>query len=280
MAETTETPHILLVDDDAELCDLVSQYLRGRGFQVDSEGDGEKGLAKAQSGQYDLLVLDVMLPGINGFEILRRLRASSSASLPVVMLTAHGDEIDRIVGLELGADDYLPKPFNPRELLARMRAVLRRGAEKAVIPEVPIQVSAATIPRESPGLESSGTEISPDEASISSDWLEADGLILDPGARSVRRGRESIELTATEFDLLHVLMVNAGRVVTREDLSRQALGRRLLPFDRSLDLHMSRLRRKLGPRPNGAERIKTLRSVGFLLERDIEASGAASKSAP
>jgi DNA-binding response OmpR family regulator len=260
MGESIETPYILLVDDDAELCDLVSQYLRGRGFRVESEGDGEKGLERAQSGQYDLLVLDVMLPGINGFEILRRLRATPETSLPVVMLTAHGDEIDRIVGLELGADDYLPKPFNPRELLARMRAVLRRGSEKAALPtsengkntdlQAPITGPSAAARRDP------------------NHWLDAGELTMDVGARAVRQADESVELTATEFDLLHVLMQHTGRVVTRDDLSQKALGRRLLPFDRSLDLHMSKLRRKLGPKSNGAERIRTLRGVGFLLERD------------
>lgn len=240
---TTETTRILLVDDDTELCDLVGQYLEGRGFTVETHGKGETGLERAQSGEYALLILDVMLPDINGFEVLRRLRASEAAKLPVVMLTAHGDEIDRIVGLELGADDYLPKPFNPRELLARIRAVLRRAAD----------------PRES-----GQTSGSADENSTHT----VGDVVIDSGTRSVRGGDAQVELTATEFDLLHVLMQAGGRVVARDDLSREALGRRLLPLDRSLDLHMSKLRRKLGPRPDGRERIKTVRGVGYAMVRD------------
>jgi two-component system response regulator CpxR len=264
MVPTEETLRILLVDDDAELCDLVGQYFRGRGFGVEIEGDGENGLARAQSGEHDLLILDVMLPGMNGFEVLRQLRAGSNNSLPVIMLTAHGDEIDRIVGLELGADDYLPKPFNPRELLARMRAVLRRGADKT---------------SSNPSPHTGAEEIN-GEVPRTDEYFSAGTLTMDLGAHSVQQAGEPIPLTVTEFDLLRVLLKNAGRVVNREDLSHQALGRRLLPFDRSLDLHMSKLRRKLGPKSDGGERIKTLRSVGFLLERDDPQSGDPQPGAP
>lgn len=263
MVQTTERPKILLVDDDAELCQLVSQYFQGRGIEVESEGEGENGLQRALSGQYDLLILDVMLPGMNGLEVLRRLRGGGEEgvgpALPVIMLTAHGDETDRIVGLELGADDYLPKPFNPRELLARMRAVLRRGAERT-------RASAASSAA-APALQEAETTARPEV----DEWISAGNLALNAASRSVRRDGEIIDLTATEFDLLHFLMRHAGRVVNRDDLSQEALGRRLLPFDRSLDLHMSKLRRKLGPRPDGAERIKTVRGVGFILERDAPA---------
>jgi DNA-binding response OmpR family regulator len=252
MIETKSTPRILLVDDDTELCDLVSQYLRGRGLVVDIEGDGEMGLNRAQTGDYDLLVLDVMLPGKNGFEILKQLRTGGDTSLPVVMLTAHGDEIDRIVGLELGADDYLPKPFNPRELLARLNAVLRRGAEKNAVPAEPPRQEEKVV----------------DPAPPQEEWLQVGEITMNLSSHAVRRSGVSVELTATEFDILRVLMKNAGRVVSREELAREALGRRLLPLERSLDLHMSKLRRKLGAKSEAGEPIKTLRGVGFLMERD------------
>lgn len=240
MADT----RILLVDDDADLGDLVSEYLTGHGFLVDVEADGESGLRRSQSGDYDLVVLDVMLPDISGFEVLRQIRASDRPVLPVVMLTAHGDEIDRIVGLELGADDYLPKPFNPRELLARIRAVLRRSSEKA---------AAAPAPGTGP--------------QTGQDRLQSGDLIMDVSARSVWCGGHSIDLTATEFDLLHALLLNEGKVMQRDELARVALGRRLLPLDRSLDLHLSKLRRKLEPTGDGSERIRTVRGVGVILDR-------------
>jgi two-component system response regulator CpxR len=230
----------LLVDDDAGLCDLVREYLEGHEFQVDVAGDGEEGLRRAHSGQYELVVLDVMLPDITGFDVLRQIRGGELASLPVVMLTAHGDEVDRIVGLELGADDYLPKPFNPRELLARIRAVLRRSTDKS-----------------SPGSDIRQKLVSGD-------------LSMDVDARQVWVEDHTVDVTATEFDLLHELMKFEGRVLQRDDLARQALGRRLLPMDRSLDLHMSKLRRKLGPASGGGERIRTVRGVGFVLNRPGE----------
>jgi len=223
---------ILVIDDDAELCELLQRYLGGEGFQVDSVHDGEAGVERALSGEPEAVVLDVMLPGLDGFEVLRRIRRRSE--VPIVMLTARGDEVDRIVGLEAGADDYLPKPFNPRELAARLRAVLRRVGPAAA------------------GGPAGGV-------------LRVEDLELDPGARAAFVGGEPVELTGTEFSLLELLARNAGQVVSREDLSREVLERRPNPFDRSLDVHMSNLRRKLGPLPDGGERIKTVRARGYLL---------------
>jgi len=220
---------VLVVDDDMELCELLVEYLDGEGFTVESVYDGVEGAERAAAGGYDLVVLDVMLPGMNGLDVLRRIRESSL--VPVVMLTARGEEVDRIVGLEIGADDYLPKPFNPRELAARMRAVLRR---------------TAAVHREGP-----------DEV------VEVADLRLESASRSVRRAGEPIELTGIEFELLAVLVRSAGRVVTRDELSRSALGRRSSAYDRSLDVHLSNLRRKLGPLTGGGDRIKTVRGVGY-----------------
>ncbi len=221
---------ILLLDDDKELCDLLTEYLRPEGFEIIVAHDGDEGLEAALSSPLDLLLLDVMLPGKNGFDVLRELRVKSP--VPVLMLTAKGDEIDRIVGLELGADDYLPKPFNPRELLARIRAVLRRGERP---------------------------EPSASERLISGD------IEMDLGARTVRVGRKEAELTSVEFKLLEALMRAPGKVVSRDKLSLASLDRTLGPFERSLDVHVSNLRRKLGPSDDGTPRIRTVRSEGYLL---------------
>jgi len=232
---------VLLVDDDAELAELVGEYLAREGFSLEAEVDGTRAIDRAVAGDHQLVVLDVMLPGVNGFDVLRSIRASSH--IPVLMLTARGDEVDRIVGLELGADDYLSKPFNPRELVARIRAVLRRTQ-----PE---------------------TRVAGERA----DRLTVDDVVVDLGRRLVRRGGAAVELTAVEFALLELLMRAAGTVVRRDDLARGALGRNLLPFDRSIDVHVSRMRKKLGPRPDGGERITTLRAVGYLYTRAGEPSG-------
>jgi DNA-binding response OmpR family regulator len=219
---------ILVVDDDAELLTLLREYLEGEGFAVSTERDGEGGVRAALEDGPELVVLDVMLPGLNGFDVLRRIRERSA--VPVIMLTARGEDVDRIVGLELGADDYLPKPFNPRELTARIRAVLRRGH---------------AAPAGGGGL------------------LVVGDLRLDPGARQARRGDEAVELTGTEYSLLERLVREAGTVVRRDVLFREVLGRRAVSFDRSLDVHVSNLRRKLGPLPDGRERIKTVRGMGY-----------------
>jgi two-component system, OmpR family, response regulator CpxR len=225
---------VLVIDDDVGLCELVAEYLGPEGFEVEAAHDGEAGVERALSGEHELAVLDVMLPGINGFEVLRRIRARSR--LPVVMLTARGLDVDRIVGLEIGADDYLPKPFNPRELVARINAVLRR-----VRPEAP----AERVERET---------------------LAVGDVEMDNRTRTVRRDRRAVELTAVEYDLLKRLLAAPGRVVTREELVRDVLHRNLSPFDRSIDMHVSNLRKKLGHQVTGttAERIKTVRGVGYI----------------
>ena len=221
----------MIIDDDEELCDLVSEYLTVEGFQTSAVHDGETGLDRALSGEYDLAILDVMLPKINGFDVLKNLREKSV--LPVLMLTARGDDMERIVGLEIGADDYLPKPFNPRELVARLRAILRRAAAD------------------------NGSQSSAEKIII-------DDLELSASSRSVKRNGEELPITSVEFDLLSALLRSAGTVVKKEDLSENVLERRLSPYDRSLDMHISNLRKKLGPRADESERIKTVRSVGYI----------------
>jgi two-component system response regulator CpxR len=223
---------ILIIDDDADLCALLRDYLVSEGFDVESVYDGEEGARRAVEAAYGMVVLDVMLPKLSGFEVLRRIRAGSP--VPVLMLTARGDEIDRIVGLEMGADDYLPKPFNPRELVARLRAIQRR-----------VQAPSAI------------TEASPEILSVGD-------VSLDPGARTLGRGGEMIELTSVEFSVMEILLRTAGKVISREDLSLKALGRRLNYNDRSIDVHVSSLRKKLGPPNEGGERIKSVRGVGYI----------------
>jgi two-component system, OmpR family, response regulator CpxR len=222
---------ILIIDDDEELCELVSEYLTVEGFQTEAVNDGVSGLEKARSGQYDMAILDVMLPKMNGFEVLRSLREDSK--LPVLMLTARGDDMERIVGLEIGADDYLPKPFNPRELVARLRAIMRRAGSDDSLPG-------------------------------SSEKLHVGDIELSASSRSAKRDGEEINLTSVEFDLLMQLVRQAGKVVRKEDLSETVLDRKLSPFDRSLDMHISNLRKKLGNHADDSERIKTIRSVGYI----------------
>jgi DNA-binding response OmpR family regulator len=236
---------ILVIDDDVELCSLVGEYLEPEGFGVEFVYDGERGLERALSGEHPLVVLDVMLPGMNGLEVLRRIRNTSR--VPVLLLTARGEDVDRIIGLEVGADDYLPKPFNPRELVARIRAVLRRtqGGEKsgdARIPEV----------------------------------QHVGDIELDPATRIVRQQGKPVELTSVEFNLLQVLLREAGRVVTRERLVDEVLSRKFSPFDRSIDMHVSKLRKKLGDSDGGLDHIKTVRGVGYIFThpREQARSGA------
>lgn len=227
---------ILIVDDDVELCELVVEYLTPEGFQVEAVHDGERGLGRSLSGDHVLVVLDVMLPGMSGLDVLRRLRAQSR--IPVIILTARGDDVDRIVGLEIGADDYLGKPFNPRELVARIRAVLRRSQ--------------------------------PGSSGLSAPKISVGDVELDAAARVVRRHGIAVELTSVEFTLLEMLLRAAGQVVTREQIAKDVLGRRFMPYDRSIDMHVSKLRRKLGGSPNGEERIKTIRGVGYIYARPSE----------
>lgn len=225
---------ILLIDDDTELCDLLTEYLGSEGFRMVVAHDVEEGVRQALSGDCCFVILDVMLPGGSGFEVLRAIRETSR--IPVLMLTARGEEIDRIVGLEMGADDYLAKPFNPRELLARIRAVQRRLGPRG---------------------------INMGDPSIAESVVLGD-LHLDPGTRNVMKNGTTIVVTAAEFALLYELLRRAGQVVTREDLAVRVLGRRLSLFDRSIDVHISSLRKKLGREREGIERIKAIRGVGYL----------------
>jgi two-component system, OmpR family, response regulator CpxR len=230
---------ILVIDDDVELCELLTECLTPEGLQVETVHDGERGVERGLSGDHALVVLDVMLPGISGFEVLRRIRAGSS--VPVLMLTARGDDVDRIVGLEMGADDYLPKPFNPRELVARIRAIQRRAE---------------------PAQER--------EAGRAAEPIAVGDVRLDPGARTVLQDGRPVDVTAVEFTLLEVLLRAAGRVVSREELAQQVLGRPLSPYDRSIDVHISNLRRKLGHQLGDTERIKTVRGAGYIYTRSRE----------
>ena len=223
---------ILIIDDDEELCELVSEYLTVEGFEVEAVHDGETGLKEALAGEFDLAILDVMLPKMNGFDVLRELRKESS--FPILMLTARGEDMERIVGLEIGADDYLPKPFNPRELVARLRAILRR------------------------------VKMSEEAKKTGEDKFQVDDVEVQISARSAKKDGEDLNLTSVEFDLLALLLKEAGTVVKKEDLSEQVLERELSPFDRSLDMHISNLRKKLGEREDDSERIKTVRSVGYI----------------
>lgn len=226
---------ILVIDDDIELCELLADYLSREGFDVETVNHGDKGADRALAEEYALVVLDIMLPGMNGFDVLRKIRVTSK--LPVIMLTARGDDVDRIVGLELGADDYLPKPFNPRELVARIRAIQRRTEARVA---------------------------NPNETAGQSNEVSVGDILLSTVNRSVKRDGEPVELTSVEFTLLEVLLRQAGQVISREDLVEKALGRRLTAYDRSIDVHVSALRKKLGHTYGNSERIKTVRGIGYL----------------
>lgn len=217
---------ILLADDDVELCGLLEEYLQQEGFDVRTAHDGEQALVEAGRPGIDAMVLDIMMPRRNGIEVLKELRRNSE--LPVIMLTARGDDLDRILGLELGADDYLPKPCNPRELVARLRAVLRRSGGK-----------------------------------VSQGSLQVEDLELHSGSRELKKGGERIDLTSTEFSVLQSLLQKPGEVISKRDLYLSALGREPVRYDRSIDMHVSNLRRKLGDGPSGQPRIETIRGIGY-----------------
>lgn len=228
---------ILLVDDDVQLCKLLVERLANEGFSMDTVHDGSRGLERALSMDYALVVLDLMLPGVSGLDVLRRLRKVSP--VPVLILTARGEDSDRILGLEMGADDYVPKPFNPRELIARIRAILRR---------------------------TSRTE-------ASAGPLVIGDLRIDPAVREVWLEDTPVSLTSVEFTLLEVFMHEPGRILSREQLTEAVLGRKPGPFDRVIDVHVSNLRRKLGS-AQGGQRIKAVRGSGYLFASRPNAKGA------
>lgn len=228
---------VLLVDDDVELIEMLRDYLERDGFAVDALNDGSTAVSAALSGAYDIAVLDVMMPGLSGIEVLRRIRAASV--MPVLMLTALGDDAERVDGLELGADDYVPKPCTPRELAARIRAILRRTAAAE------------------PGAQSE-----------QSTMVSVGALVLWPEQRLATWDEQALDLTCTEFNLLDVLARHAGRTVSKEELSQQGLGRALSRFDRSIDVHVSSIRHKLAPLADGRSRIQTVFRKGYQLIRE------------
>ena len=223
-------PKILVIDDDPKLASLLVEYLGGRGLLVEQASSGQQGLEKRKMGSFDLVILDVMMPGMDGFETLKELRKESD--IPVIMLTARTEDFDRIVGLELGADDYINKPFNPRELLARIHAILRRTQNAQSTEDSAIVVG---------------------------------NVRMEVTKRKVFVRGEDIELTATEFDILRVLLSNAGRVIARERLMELARGQEFAAFDRSIDVHISNVRKKLGDSSKQSQIIKTIRGVGYLV---------------
>ncbi len=218
--------HVLLVDDDTLLTELISEYLVAEGLKVSAVHDGEAGIKAAEENIYDVIVLDSMMPKVSGLDVLKTIRKTSH--IPIIMLTAKGDDIDRIIGLEMGADDYVPKPCTPRELLARINAILRRSRPKA-------------------------------DGSAENRDLAVGNLLLSSSKRQVVFKNKPLDLTSTEFNLLEVLVKNAGQVVSKEKLSEEALERKLVKFDRSIDVHISSIRHKLG-RP---ELIQTVRGLGY-----------------
>ena len=225
---------VLIVDDDVQLCRLLAERLGTEGFTIEAVHDGVRGLERALSLEHALVVLDLMLPGMGGLDVLRRLRTKSP--IPVLILTARGEDIDRILGLEIGADDYVAKPFNPRELIARVRAILRRSSSTAA---------------------SAGPLVTVD-------------ICLDPHSREATLKDAPLNLTSVEFTLLELLLRQAGHIVTREHLTESVLGRKLGPFDRVIDVHISNIRKKLGPSDHG-QRIKSIRGSGYLFVARSEA---------
>jgi DNA-binding response OmpR family regulator len=223
---------VLLVDDDRELCQMLTEYLNAEHFDVKSVHDGGEALEELQANEFEILILDVMLPSVGGFDVLRKLGASYET--PILMLTARGDDVDRIVGLELGADDYLSKPFNPRELVARIRAILRRASNR---------LGRSTVP----------------------DELAVGPITLHTGTHQVHVANIPVPLTGAEFRVLELLMRSAGQVISREAMTEQALGRKLVAYDRSIDTHISNLRRKLDLEVGKNPEIKNVRGSGYTL---------------
>ncbi len=229
---TSREPRVLLVDDDRELCQMLGEYLSAEHFEVQSVHDGSDALAELAASDFDILILDVMLPSVSGFDVLRKLGATHDT--PILMLTARGDDVDRIVGLELGADDYLSKPFNPRELVARVRAILRRASNR------------------------------PARAGVA-DEIIVGPIVLHAGMHQVRVADRAVALTGAEFRVLEILMRSAGQVISRDSMTEQALGRKLVPYDRSIDTHISNLRRKLELEAGKNPEIKNVRGSGYTL---------------
>jgi two-component system response regulator CpxR len=225
------TASLLIVDDDRELAQMLNEYLSTEGFSIAVAYDGSSALERLNTEKFDLVVLDVMLPTLNGFDVLRNLR--QTLSVPVIMLTARGADVDRIVGLELGADDYLAKPFNPRELVARIRAVLRRFSTR--------------------------------DSGVVGQVVTVGELKLDPAAFTVTLSGRPVRLTGTEFRVLEMLMRAVGQVQSRDSLTEKVLGRKLTPYDRSIDTHISNLRRKLGSGEPGMPEIRSMRGAGYVL---------------
>lgn len=225
---------ILLVDDDQVLSDLLTEFLTSQQLSVSQAFDGGSAVEKALTNTYDLVILDVMMPVMDGFEVLREVRKTSP--VPIIMLTARGEDVDRIVGLEMGADDYLPKPCNPRELLARIKAILRR-----------VELSVAAVEPEA---------------------LEFEDLLINTGDRTVTVSGSALELTAAEFNMLELLVRRPGVVISKEELTEKGLSRKLELYDRSVDMHISNLRKKLGKGASDKQRIKTVRGIGYLLAAD------------
>lgn len=228
-AVSNMSPKILLVDDDTVLTGLLAEYLETEGCEIVQAHNGADAVKTAHEEKFDIVVLDIMMPKLNGIEALKQIRASSA--IPVIMLTARGDDLDRILGLELGADDYLPKPCNPRELYARIKAVLRRTAPDPTIPHKSIRLG---------------------------------DIQLNPGNRNVTIDQRIVTLTQTEFDLLWLLLSTPDQVITKSEISTMVLDKPLSQWDRSIDVHISNMRKKLGKHTDGNERIKTLRGIGYL----------------
>ncbi len=229
----SDNMELLLIDDDIELCELLIEYLATEGYSVNAVHDGEAGVHAALSGEYKLVLLDVTLPKLNGFDVLKKVRQTSD--IPILMLTARGDDVDRIIGLEFGADDYLPKPYNHRELVARIKAILRRGRTPTADTEQRV--------------------------------LSIDDITLNLANREAMIAGQILELTATEFMVLKALIEKAGELISRDDLTQIALSRRLTLYDRAIDMHVSNVRKKIGVRPDGAPRIKTVRGAGYFYIR-------------